>query len=85
MGPLLDLEVKEVREWTMTAQVADRFTAANHRLILVGDAAHRFPPAGGFGMNSGIQDVHNLAWKVAAVLRGRAPLALIRSYEAERR
>ena len=85
VGPLLDLEVKEVREWTMTAQVADRFTAADHRLILVGDAAHRFPPAGGFGMNSGIQDTHNLAWKVAAVLGGRAPLALIRSYEAERR
>ena len=36
------------------------------RVFLAGDAAHRFPPAGGFGMNTGIQDAHNLAWKLAA-------------------
>jgi FAD binding domain len=39
-------------------------------VFLAGDAAHRFPPAGGFGMNTGIQDAHNLAWKLAAVLHG---------------
>ena len=39
-------------------------------MFLAGDAAHRFPPAGGFGMNTGIQDAHNLAWKLAAVLHG---------------
>jgi 2-polyprenyl-6-methoxyphenol hydroxylase-like FAD-dependent oxidoreductase len=36
------------------------------RVFLAGDAAHRFPPAGGFGMNTGVQDAHNLAWKLAA-------------------
>ena len=35
-------------------------------MFLAGDAAHRFPPAGGFGMNTGVQDAHNLAWKLAA-------------------
>jgi hypothetical protein len=39
------------------------------RVFLAGDAAHRFPPAGGFGMNTGIQDAHNLSWKLAAALR----------------
>jgi len=45
-------------------------------VFLAGDAAHRFPPAGGFGMNTGIQDAHNLAWKLAAVLQGAAPVPL---------
>ena len=85
IGPLPDLVVKEVRDWTMTAQVATRFTANEERVILVGDAAHRFPPAGGFGMNSGIQDAHNLAWKIAAVINGCAPRSLVGSYEGERR
>ena len=44
-------------------------------IFLAGDAAHRFPPAGGFGMNTGVQDAHNLAWKLAAVLR-RTPQGL---------
>jgi 2-polyprenyl-6-methoxyphenol hydroxylase-like FAD-dependent oxidoreductase len=46
------------------------------RVFLAGDAAHRFPPAGGFGMNTGVQDAHNLAWKLAAGAprcRPRAP------------
>ena len=63
--------------------VAARFDVG--RVFLVGDAAHRFPPAGGFGMNTGIQDSHNLAWKLAAVLGGRAKPALLGSYSTERR
>jgi putative polyketide hydroxylase len=53
-------------------------------VFLVGDAAHQLPPMGGFGMNSGIQDTHNLAWKLAAVLRDGASPRLFDSYAAER-
>ena len=62
--------------------------AANHyragRAFVAGDAAHIHSPAGGQGMNTGIQDAANLAWKLALVLRGRAPDAFLDSYEAER-
>ena len=78
-----DPEIRSVRPWTMTAQVASRYRAG--RVLLAGDAAHRFPPTGGFGMNTGVQDAHNLAWKLAAVLDGRAGIELIDTYEAERR
>ncbi|MEP0068307.1 FAD-dependent monooxygenase [Pyruvatibacter sp.] len=67
--------------WQMTAQVADRFR--NENVFLVGDAAHRFPPTGGLGLNSGVADVHNLIWKIRAHLKG-APDDLLDTYEAER-
>ncbi len=54
------------------------------RLLLGGDAAHIHSPAGGQGMNTGIQDMINLAWKLALVMRGQAPPALIDTFEAER-
>jgi 2-polyprenyl-6-methoxyphenol hydroxylase-like FAD-dependent oxidoreductase len=57
----------------------------NGRLFIAGDAAHIHPPTGGQGMNTGIQDAYNLAWKLALVVRGLAPEALLDSYEAERR
>ena len=53
-------------------------------LLLVGDAAHRFPPAGGFGLNTGVQDAHNLAWKLALVMRGLAGDELLDTYEVRR-
>ena len=59
------LVVRDVSPWTMTAQVAERFRAG--RVFLVGDSAHRFPPSGGLGLNTGVQDAHNLAWKLAWV------------------
>lgn len=55
------------------------------RVFIAGDAAHIHPPTGGQGMNTGIQDAYNLAWKLALVLDGAAPEALLDSYEAERR
>jgi len=55
------------------------------RIFLAGDAAHIHMPAGGQGMNVGLQDAMNLGWKLATVLKGRAPEALLESYEAERR
>jgi len=54
-------------------------------VFLAGDAAHQLPPTGGFGMNTGVQDVHNLAWKLGAVLEGWADASLLDSYETERR
>jgi putative polyketide hydroxylase len=53
-------------------------------VFLAGDAAHEMPPTGGFGLNTGVQDVHNLAWKIAAVLRGVADESLLDSYHDER-
>ncbi|MFF3890314.1 FAD-dependent monooxygenase [Streptomyces sp. NPDC001914] len=55
-----------------------------NRAFLVGDAAHVHSPAGGMGLNTSIQDSANLGWKLAAVLRGRAPDALLNTYESER-
>jgi 2,4-dichlorophenol 6-monooxygenase len=81
--PGLDFAVETISSWTMTAQVAERYREG--RIFLAGDAAHRFPPTGGLGLNSGVQDAHNLAWKLAAVLEGRAPETLLDSYESERR
>ncbi len=77
------ITVHQVRPWTMTALVAERLRVGS--VFLAGDAAHAFPPTGGFGMNSGIQDAHNLAWKLRESLVGRAGPALLESYEAERR
>ncbi len=69
--------------YTIAACVADRLR--DGRMFLVGDAAHRIPPAGGFGMNTGIQSAHNLAWKLAAVIRGEAQGTLLDTYDPERR
>ncbi|XP_073387845.1 uncharacterized protein [Physcomitrium patens] len=81
----LAVEVKTVKQWVMHAQVADRFTDKHKRVILAGDAVHRFPPAGGFGLNTGVQDAHNLAWKLGAVIKGYASEALLATYEVERK
>jgi putative polyketide hydroxylase len=69
--------------YEVSAQVAERF--ADGRVFLAGDAAHAMPPAGAFGAGTGIQDAHNLAWKLAAVLHGQAGPQLLASYDTERR
>ena len=72
-----------VLAYQLGASVADRFR--DGPVFLVGDAAHVLPPAGAFGASTGVQDAHNLAWKLAAVLRGDAGEALLDTYETERR
>ncbi|MFF2077194.1 FAD-dependent monooxygenase [Kitasatospora sp. NPDC058162] len=67
--------------WRPTVRLVERYR--DGRVLLAGDAAHCQSAAGGQGMNTGIQDAHNLAWKLAAVLRG-APEALLDSYQEER-
>ncbi|HXD98173.1 MAG TPA: FAD-dependent monooxygenase [Candidatus Acidoferrum sp.] len=80
--PDLDVEILGAVPWVAAAQVAERYR--DGRVFLAGDAAHHMPPTGGFGMNTGVQDVHNLAWKLHAVLRGWAGPELLASYEDER-
>jgi putative polyketide hydroxylase len=82
--PDLAVELLTSGRWELAALIADRFRAG--RVFLAGDAAHQLPPnRGGYGANTGIEDVHNLAWKLAAVLRGEAAPALLDTYNAERR
>jgi 2-polyprenyl-6-methoxyphenol hydroxylase-like FAD-dependent oxidoreductase len=78
-----DLEVLSVLPWRAEMLVADRYSAG--RVHLAGDAAHVMPPYAASGANTGIADVHNLGWKLAAVLRGEAGPGLLASYDAERR
>jgi 3-(3-hydroxy-phenyl)propionate hydroxylase len=75
--------LRRSRVYTFHARMADRWREG--RIFLVGDAAHLAPPFAGQGMNSGIRDAHNLAWKLAAVIQGRLGPRLLETYEQERR
>jgi len=80
--PDLDVKVLGVVPWIASAHVADRYR--HGRIFLAGDAAHEMPPTGGFGLNTGVQDIHNLAWKLSAVLAGAAKDQLLDTYHDER-
>jgi putative polyketide hydroxylase len=77
------VQFKGVAPWEMVARIADRFQ--DGRVFLVGDAARAQPPTGALGGNTGIAEAHNLAWKLAAVLRGEANPRLLTTYDPERR
>ncbi|OJJ50129.1 hypothetical protein ASPZODRAFT_1113825 [Penicilliopsis zonata CBS 506.65] len=80
----IDIELITTGRWEMTALVANQFQA--DRIFLAGDAAHALPPnRGGYGANTGIADVHNLAWKLKAVLSGQSKPELLETYDDERR
>jgi putative polyketide hydroxylase len=80
--PDLPVKILGVSAWEASAIVADRYR--DGRLFLAGDAAHEMPPTGGFGLNTGVQDAHNLVWKLAAVLKGQAEASLLDTYHPER-
>jgi len=80
-APLSDLRWSSL--FRISMRLADRYRVGC--AFIAGDAAHIHTPTGGQGMNTGIQDAYNLAWKLALVLRGAAPQTLLDSYEAERR
>ena len=82
-GEDIDYELVWIGPYAYRSQCLDTFRAA--RVLFAGDAAHVMSPFGARGGNSGIQDVDNLAWKLALVLEGRAPERLLDSYSAERR
>jgi 2-polyprenyl-6-methoxyphenol hydroxylase-like FAD-dependent oxidoreductase len=82
-GARVDVEVLSAMLWQHEMGVATQWRSGC--VFLAGDAAHRFPPHGGFGMNGGIQDAQNLGWKLIAVLRGGAGSRLLETYEAERK
>ncbi|MGW5096009.1 FAD-dependent oxidoreductase [Streptomyces nodosus] len=81
--PDLDVEITGRASWHAAERVADRY--GQGRVLLAGDAAHEMSPTGAFGSNTGIQDAHNLAWKLAAVLGGWAGPGLLETYGTERR
>jgi 2-polyprenyl-6-methoxyphenol hydroxylase-like FAD-dependent oxidoreductase len=81
--PDIPVVIENIATWRAEANCADRFT--DGRVFLAGDAAHVVPPNGGYGGNTGVQDAHNLAWKLALTLAGVAGPGLLDSYDAERR
>lgn len=83
VGPDYPIEIDDVQQWAAESGWAERFR--HGRVFLIGDAVHVMPPTGGFGGNTGIADAHNLAWKIAHVLQGKAGEALLDTYDPERR
>jgi 2,4-dichlorophenol 6-monooxygenase len=80
LGVPVTPSILSVDAWSPHVQVAARYREG--RVFLVGDAAHRFPPTGGLGLNTGIQEAHDLATRLSAVVAGSAPEALLDGYEA---
>lgn len=80
--PDLEIELLGTSTWTVNNMYATRMH--DGRVFCMGDATHRHPPSGGLGSNTSIQDAFNLAWKLAAVIKGQAGEALLESYSTER-
>ncbi|KAL5046450.1 hypothetical protein BDW71DRAFT_207519 [Aspergillus fruticulosus] len=83
IGKEVQYNVLSFRPWILSRKVAKEYRVG--RVFLAGDAAHSFPPTGGLGLNTGLGDVHNLAYKLAAVHKGWADDALLDTYQSDRR
>ncbi|MGU3292900.1 FAD-dependent monooxygenase [Williamsia sp. M5A3_1d] len=77
-----DVEILDCASWTVSAQVAQRYSAG--RVFCLGDAVHRHPPTNGLGLNMSTADAFNLAWKLALVVQGTAGPELLETYTTER-
>ncbi|HUE45499.1 MAG TPA: FAD-dependent oxidoreductase [Aestuariivirgaceae bacterium] len=82
LGGEAEFEIQWVSVYTFQCKRMERFV--HDRVVFAGDAAHQVSPFGARGANSGFEDAHNLAWKLAAIIAGEAPAGLIDSYAAER-
>ena len=82
LGPDVPFELEWVSVYTFRCRRLQRFV--HGRVVFVGDSAHQVSPFGARGGNGGVQDADNLAWKLAAVVQGAAPEALVRTYDDER-
>ena len=82
VGADIDLEFDHIGFWELRIALADNYRKG--RVFVAGDAAHSHPPYGGYGINTGFEDAHNLGWKLAATLQGWGGAGLLDSYSAER-
>lgn len=82
-GASFDVAFEHIGFWDLRFAIADSYRRG--RVFIAGDAAHSHPPYGGYGINTGLEDASNLAWKLAAALEGWAGPGLLDSYDAERR
>jgi hypothetical protein len=83
MGVKIDAEILQANAWMANLLVADQYRSG--RVFLAGDSAHQYIPTGGYGMNTGVADAFDLAWKISAVEQGWGGDGLLESYDRERR
>ncbi len=83
VGAEIDVAFDHIGFWDLRIALADNYRSG--RVFVAGDAAHSHPPYGGYGINTGFEDAHNLGWKLAARLQGWGGEGLLDSYDAERR
>ncbi|PMD30074.1 3-propionate hydroxylase [Hyaloscypha variabilis F] len=83
IGRPIPFDVLSWRPWVLSRKVAESYSVGN--IILAGDAAHSFPPTGGLGLNCGLADVHNLAYKLAAIHQNWGGPSLLATYQSDRR
>ncbi|KAJ5599225.1 FAD binding domain-containing protein [Penicillium hetheringtonii] len=87
-GERHEIKIDEIyahSEWAPNFSIAKQYYTDKMRVILAGDSAHRMPPHGGYGMNSGVVDAVDLGWRLAAIVKGYGGELLLKSYNMERR